>query len=167
MAFRANKEHHCSLEEMYAAQRNASTSAQSAPSPTLPPSPNDSSAGSASKDEPPESKSKLGSNGPNSHQAGGDILDSGRLMFVNETEFDDEEDNGGRSFFMETLKSSSHIQLAGPSISSSVPVIVPPDEHSKSLTDGDTEGENSSYTVSHRMHLFVQIKYPMVMLRVF
>ena len=60
MAFRANKEHHRSLEEMYAAQRSASTSAQSAPSPTLPPSPNDSSAGSASKDEPPESKSKLG-----------------------------------------------------------------------------------------------------------
>ena len=65
-----------------------------------------------------------------------------------ETKFDDdydfEEDNGGGSFFMETLKSSSHIQLAGPSISSSVPVIVLPDEHSKSLTDGDTEGENSS-----------------------
>ena len=52
-------------------------------------------------------------------------------MFVNEeTEFDGnddfEADNGDRSFFMETLKSSSHIQLAGPSISSSIPVIVPP-----------------------------------------
>ena len=143
------------------AQRNASTSAQSAPSPTLPLSPKDSSAGSASKDETPESKSKLGSNSLNSCEAGGDILDSGRFV-KDETKFDDdydfEEDNGGRSFFMETLKSSSHIQLAGPSISSSVPVIVPPDEHSKSL--------NTLY-LSHHIHLFVQIKNPMVMLRVF
>ena len=73
-------------------------------------------------------------------------------MFVNEeTEFDGdddfEEDNGGRSIFMEILKSSSHIQLDGPSISSSVPVIVPQDEHSKSLTNGDTEGENSSFLI--------------------
>ena len=75
-------------------------------------------------------------------------------MFVNEeTEFDGDDDfdkdNGGRSFFMETLKSSSHIQLAGPSISSSVPVIDPPDEHSKSFTDGDTEGENSCSFLIH------------------
>ena len=60
-------------------------------------------------------------------------------MFVNEdTEFDDdddfEEDNGGWSFFMETLKSSSHIQLAGPSISSSIPVIVPPAKVSRMVT---------------------------------
>ena len=107
-SWRVNKEHQRSLEEMYAAQRNASTSAQSDPSPTLPASPNDSSA-SASKDEPPEYKSKLGLNGPISHQAGRDIADYiGRLMFVNEeTEFDGDddlkEDNGGGSFFMETL----------------------------------------------------------------
>ena len=128
------------------AQRNASTSAQSASSPTLPLSPKDSSAGSASKDETPESKSKLGSNSLNSCEAGGDIVD-----MKDETEFDDdydfEEDNGGGSFFMETLKSSSHIQLAGPSISSSVPVIVLPDEHSKSLTDGDKEGVTSSFLI--------------------
>ena len=75
-------------------------------------------------------------------------------MFVNEdTEFDDdddfEEDNGGRSFFIETLRLSSHMQSASPSLSSSVPLIVPPDEHSKSLTDGDTEGENSSSFLIH------------------
>ena len=156
MAFRANKEiydkHNRSPEEKYA-------SAQSVPSPTRPRplSTNDSSAGSASKDEPPESKSKLGSNGPISHQAGGDIVDhSGRLLFVNdETEFDNdddfEEDNGGRSFFTETLKASSQIQPAAPSISSSDPVIVPPDEHSESLTCHyvDTEGEVSSSFLIH------------------
>ena len=75
-------------------------------------------------------------------------------MFVNEdTEFDDdddfEEDNSGRSFFMETLKPFSHIQSTGPSISSSVPVIVPPDEHNKSLMHGDTEGENFSSFLIH------------------
>jgi len=111
MAFRKNMEiynkHHRTLEEKYAAQRNASTSAQSAPSPTQARSQDDSSADSASKDE--LSEPKWGSNGPISHQAGGDIIDhSGQLMFVNdEAEFDDdddfEEDNGGRSFFTETL----------------------------------------------------------------
>ena len=152
------------------AQRNASTSTQSAPSPTLPLSPKDLSAGSASKDETPESKSKLGSNNLNSCEAGGDIVD-----MKDETEFDDdydfEEDNGGGSFFMETLKSSSHIQLAGPSISSSVPVIVLPDEHSKSLTDGDTEGENSSSFLIHCISSHPSFhseknhhSYPMVML---
>ena len=161
LAFRANKEHHRSLEEKHAAQRNASTSVQSAPSPTLPLSPNDSSAGSASKDEPPESKSKLSStNGPKSHQAGGDVVDSGRFV-KDETEFDDdddfEEDNGGRSFFTETLKPSSHIQSAGPSICSSVPLIVPPDEHSKSLMDGDTEGENFSSFFIHCIYLITSI----------
>ena len=158
MAFRANKEiydkHHHSLEEKHAAQRNASTSA---PSPSLLLSSNDSSAGSASKDEPPESKSKLRSNGPILPQEGGDIVDhNGRLVFVNEeAEFDDdddlEEDNGGRSFFTETLKASSQIQPAAPSISSSDPVIVPPDEHSESLTCRyvDTEGEVSSSFLIH------------------
>ena len=167
MAFRANKEindkHRRSLEEKHAAQRNASTSAQSVLSPTRPLSTNDSSAGSASKDELPESKSKLGLNGPISYQAGGDIVDhSGRLLFVNdETEFDNdddfEEDNGGRSFFIKTLKPSSHIQSAGPSISSSDPVIVPPDEPSKSLTDGDMEGENSSSFFIHCIYLITSI----------
>jgi len=117
MAFRANKEvydrHHRTLEEKYAAQRNASTSAQSAPSSTQAGPQNDSSADSANKDELPEPKSnttRWGPNGPISHQAGEDIIDhSGQLMFVNddEAEFDDddnfEEDNGGRSFFSETL----------------------------------------------------------------
>jgi len=111
MAFRASKElydkHHRALEEKYAAQRNASTSSPPAPSPTQARPQNDSPAGSANKDELPEPKS-WGSNGPISHQAGGDIVNhSGQLMFVNdETDYDDddfEEDNGGRSFFSETL----------------------------------------------------------------
>lgn len=111
MAFRANREaydkHHRALEEKYAAQRNASTSAQSAPSSTQARSQNDPSADSASNDELSEPKSKWGPNGPISHQAGGDIVDhSGQLMFVNDdNDFDDDdlEDNGGRSFFSETL----------------------------------------------------------------
>ena len=162
MTFRANKEiydrHHRSLEEKYA-QRNASTSPQSAASPTQARSQNDSSADSASKDELPEPKSnttRWGSNGPISHQAGGDIVDhSGQLMFVNdETEFDDdddfEEDNGGRSFFSETLglgraPSPDPTKKLKDQLTEYEKGIL--DEHSKSLkdtgTDNGTEGEYS------------------------
>ena len=160
MAFRANKEiydkHHRALEEKYAAQRNASTSAPSAPPSTQEISPKESSAGSASKDELPEPKSKWGSNGPISHQAGGDIVDhSGQLMFVNdEAEFDDdddfEEDNGGRSFFSETLglgraPSPDPTKKLKDQLTEYEKGIL--DEHSNTLkdtgTDGDTEGDNS------------------------
>ena len=161
MAFRANKEiydkHQQALEEKYAAQRNASTSAQSAPSSTQARSQNDASAGSASKDElPEESKSKAmkwGSNGPISHQAGGDIVDhSGQLMFVNDdpNDFDDddlEEDNGGRSFFTETLglgraKSPDLTRNLKERLTEYEKGIL--EEHSLELAgkDGDTQGEN-------------------------
>jgi len=50
---------------------------------------------------------KWGSNGPISYHPGGEIVNhSGQLMFVNGDSDDDddlEEDNGGRSFFSETL----------------------------------------------------------------
>ena len=115
MAFQANRDvydkHNRALEEKYAAQRNASTSAQTAPSSTQARSHNDAPAGSASNDELSEPKSKFGSNGPISYQQGGDIVDhTGQLMFVNDNDdndFDDDDldevSNGGRSFFTETL----------------------------------------------------------------
>jgi len=161
MAFRANKEiydkHHQALEEKYAAKRNASTSAQSATSPTQAPSQINSSAGSASKDELPEPKSntrRWGSNGPISHQAGGDIVNhSGQLMFVNDdAEFDDDddllEDNGGRSFFSETLglgraPSPDPTKKLKDQLTEYERGIL--DEHSKNLkdtgTDDDTEDQ--------------------------
>jgi protein phosphatase PTC2/3 len=163
MAFRANKEiydkHHRTLEEKYAAQRNASTSAQSAPSPTQARSPNDSPAGFANKDELSEPRSTIrwGSNGPISHQAGGNIVDdSGTLMFVNdEAGFDDdddfEEDNGGRSFFTESLglgraPSPDPTKKLKDQLTEYERGIL--DDHSKSLTDtgtdGDSEGEKTS-----------------------
>ena len=160
MAFRANKEtydkHHRALEEKYAAQRSESTSTQSTVSSTQAPSQNNSSAGSASKDELLEPKSKAtkwGSNGPISHQAGGDIVDhSGQLMFVNdENDFDDddlEEDNGGRSYFSETLglgraKSPDLTRNLKERLTEYEKEIL--EEHSSSLehagTDGDTQGD--------------------------
>jgi protein phosphatase PTC2/3 len=161
MAFRANKEaydkHHRILEEKYAAQRKASTPSESALSSTQASSQSDSSAGSASKDELPESKSKetkWGSNGPISHQPGGDIIDhSGQLMFVNdENDFDDddlEEDNGGRSFFSETLglgrpRSPDLTKNLKEQLTEYEKEIL--EEHSSSLklADDDTQGENSS-----------------------
>jgi len=116
MAFRANREvydkHHRALEEKYAAQRNASSLEQSSASSNLARTQSDSSlSGSESDDESPEPKMKVtkwGTNGPISYQPGGDIVNhSGQLMFVNVDNDDDdddlEEDNGGRSFFSETL----------------------------------------------------------------
>jgi protein phosphatase 2C family protein 2/3 len=116
MAFRATREaydkHHRALEEKYAAQRNASSSAQSPVSSTQAHSHNDTSAsGSESDDELPGLKMRVmkwGPNGPTLYPTGGDIgSHSGELMFVNEDNDDDdddlEEDNGGRSFFTETL----------------------------------------------------------------
>jgi protein phosphatase 2C family protein 2/3 len=159
MAFRANKEiydkHHRALEAKYAAQRNASTSAQSAPSSTQARSQNDASAGSASKDELPEPEpKKWGSNGPISHEAGGDIVDhSGQLMFVNDypNDFDDddlEEDNGGRSYFTETLglgraKSPDPTKNLKERLTEYEKEIL--EEHTSSLqlagTDGDTQDQ--------------------------
>ena len=168
MAFRANKEiydyHHRSLEEKYAAQRNASTSAQSALSPTQARSPNDSPAGSASQDElqePKSSTTRWGSNGPISHQAGGDIVDhSGQLMFVNdETDFDDDEedfaeDHGARSYLpspRDSAESPDPTKKLKDQLTEYERGIL--DEHSKSLketgTDGDTEGEDSSFLWIH------------------
>ena len=167
MAFRANKEvydkHNRALEEKYAAQRNASTSAQTAPSSMQARSKCDPSAGSTSNDELSESKSKAtkwGLNGPISHQAGGDIVNhSGQLMFVNdENDFDDddlEEDNGGRSFFTETLglgraKSPDSTRNLKAQLTEYEKEIL--EEHSSSLehagTDGRTQGENSSSFLS-------------------
>ena len=166
MAFRANKEiydrHHRTLEEKYAAQRNASTSAQSAPSPTQASSPNDLPAGSASKDElqgPISSTMKWGSNGPVSHQAGGDIVDhTGRLMFVNdETEFDDdddfEEDNGGRSFFTESLglgrQSPDPTKKLKDQLTEYEKLDMAAMVEDHRTETGDPEGENSSFLLIH------------------
>ena len=156
MAFRASKElydkHHRALEEKYAAQRNASTSSPPTPSPTQAPPQNDSPAGSASKDELLEPKSRWGSNGPISHQAGGDIVNhSGQLMFVNDdTDYDDddfEEDNGGRSFFSETLGLG---RAQSPDSTKKLKDQLT--EYERGLkdsgTDGDTEGESSLILVN-------------------
>ena len=114
MAFRANREvydkHHRALEEKYAA-RNASLGQSSASSDQARTQSNSSLSGSESDDESPETKmkaTKWGTNGPISYQPGGDIVNhSGQLMFVDVDDDDDdddlEEDNGGRSFFSETL----------------------------------------------------------------
>jgi protein phosphatase 2C family protein 2/3 len=165
MAFRANKEiydkHHRNLEEKYAAQRNASTSAQFTPSPTQARSPNESSAGSANNNELSSNTIRWGSNGPISHQAGGDIVNhSGQLMFGDdESEFDDDddfEDNGGRSFFTESLglgraPSPDPTKKLKDQLTEYERGII--DDHSKSLNDAgtdDTEGENSiSFLLIH------------------
>jgi protein phosphatase 2C family protein 2/3 len=186
MAFRANKEiydkHHRSLEEKYAAQRNASTSTQSAPSPTQPPSQNDSSPGTGQiriigPDELAEPKSN--SNGPISHQAGGDIVDhTGQLMFVDtDTDSDDDDDfdveSSGRSYFSETL-GFGRAQSPDPTIKLMHRLAEYEkeisDEHSNSLkdtgTDGGTEGENNSlihcisslFDAFFSLHLFFREK---------
>ena len=164
MAFRANKEsydrHQRALEERrkYSAERNASTSAQSALSSTQAFSQNDPATDSTSKDESPEPKSKAtkwGLNGPISYQAGGDIVDhTGQLMFVNDdNDYDDddlEEDNGGRSYFSETLglgraKSPDPTRNLKEQLTEYEKEIL--EEHNNSLehavTDGDTQGESS------------------------
>jgi protein phosphatase 2C family protein 2/3 len=200
MAFRAHREiydKHRALEEKYAAQRKASTSAQSALSSTQARSQNDRSASSASNDELPESESKAmrwGTNGPISHEAGGDTVNhSGQLMFVNnENDSDDddfEEDNGGRSFFSETLglgraKSPDPTRNLKAQLTEYEKEIL--EDHHSSLehagTDGNTErtqGENSFlFLLIHGISspsflsvFFLQNKndhqsYPMVMLRV-
>jgi protein phosphatase 2C family protein 2/3 len=143
MAFQANKEiydrHNRALEE----KRKAAASAQSAPSPTQAGSPNDSSAGSASKDELPEPKSpvnKWGSNGPISHQAGGDIIDhSGELMFDNEPDLEDDDDfeeGLPSSFFNEPSGLRKNLQDRLTGYEKGIL-----DEHSNSLKDTGTDGE--------------------------
>ena len=155
MTFRANMEkydkYQRAREEKQAAQRNESTSSLS---PTQA-SQNDSSAGSASKDELPEPISNTiswGSNGAISHQAGGDIVDhSGNLMFVNDGTDDDDDfdDQGGVSFFSETLglgraPSPDPTRDLKEKLTAYEQEIL--EEHSKNLqqTDGETQGENSS-----------------------
>ena len=166
MAFRANKElydkHQRTLEEKYAAQRNASTSSQTAPSPTQARSQNDASAGSASN-ELSEPKSKWGSNGPISYQKGGDIVDhTGQLMFVNDdNDFDDddldEDSNGGRSFFTETLglgraKSPDSTRNLKAQLTEYEKEILEEDSSSLEHAGSDTErtqGGNSSFLLIH------------------
>jgi protein phosphatase 2C family protein 2/3 len=168
MAYRENKEaYDRQLREKYAARRNASASAQSALSSTQACSQNDPSTGSASKDKLPEPKSEAtwGSNGPISHQPGGDIVDhTGQLMFVNdENDFDDddfEDDNSGRSFFSETLglgraRSPDLTKNLKEQLTEYEKEIL--EEHSNRLehagTDGDTQGENSLYLLIHYISL--------------